>query len=86
LDEHLIAAIRDGKATKIQRIVSGCGISELHQVLTICADVYVVMIDGAFGAVDRPLQGIAGSRSSDGKAVSDARFNLRAFFVVVPRY
>ena len=32
-----------------------CDIGELHQVLTIRADVDVVMIDRALGTVDRPI-------------------------------
>ena len=44
------------------------------------------MVDCAFVAADRPIQCVAAHRSCHPKAVVDARFNLGAFFIVVPSH
>lgn len=54
--------------------------------MTICADVGDVMVDRAWSPLDRPLQRRARDRGRERETVVDSRFNLRSFFVVIPRH
>jgi hypothetical protein len=55
-----------------------------HQILTVLADVRGVVIDGVFLAGYFPVQRTSGERSGYAYAVVDTRFDLCAFFVVIP--
>jgi hypothetical protein len=55
-----------------------------HQILPICADVNVVVVDGVFISLNFPVQPVCRGRSGQRKAITDSRFDLGAFFVIVP--
>ena len=73
-------------AAEAHRIGVRTDVSQRHQVLSICADVRHVVIDGAEVAFGRPLQRAARYRRGHRDAVIDPRLDLSTLFVVIPRH
>jgi len=61
-------------------------VAERHQVLTIGADVHLVMINRILVPTDGPLQRVRTQTWAERKAVVDSGFELRGFFIVIPGY
>jgi len=65
-------------------VLPGRKIIERHQVLAVAADIRRVMVNRVFLSGDFPAQRISGNRCRHAHAVVNSRFNLRAFFIIVP--
>jgi hypothetical protein len=63
---------------------AGGELGQLHEILTVVADVYAVRIDGALASSNRPLQVIGGSGRSEAEAITDSRLDLGALLVIIP--